>query len=207
MASISDSKLKILKKFYYDRGFSMKRIAMELDVSWDAVLYFMRKHNLTRRSPNESNHLAFKNKPLSFVINDKKLKKHCELALAGVMLYWAEGTKSNKFESIDFANSDPKMILIFLDFLRKVFCVSEDRLKIYLYCHSNQNVEEIKKFWSGITSIPLSQFSKPYIKQDSKKNGRIMTYGLIHLRYNDKKLYLEIMKMIEEYKQKFAPIV
>ena len=123
------------------------------------------------------------------------------------MLYWAEGTKSEKFESVDFANSDPKMILVFINFLRKIFSVNENRLRIYVYCHSNQNVEEIKKFWSDLTSIPLTQFSKPYIKQDSQKNGRIMPHGLIHLRYNDKKLYLEIIKMIEGYKQKFAPIV
>lgn len=34
-----------------------------------------------------------------------------------------------------------------------------------------------------------------------------MKYGLVHIRYSDKKLLLEIENMIESYMSKYAPIV
>ena len=103
---------------------------------------------------------------------------------------------------MDFANSDSSMIFIFLKFLREVCGVNEDKLRIYLYCYSNQNIDKIRRYWSRLLKVPIKQFSKPYVRKDFRldKAGK-MPYGLVHIRYYDKKLLHLIRGWIEELKK------
>lgn len=114
------------------------------------------------------------------------------------MLYWAEGVKGKNQVTVDFVNSDYKMILVFLKFLRRVCGVEEQKLRVLLYCYSDQDTGALVTYWSGITDIPENQFQKPYIRKDFNPNGRKMANGLVHVRYNDKKLFNQIMKWLEE---------
>ena len=67
-----------------------------------------------------------------------------ELKLMGAVLYWAEGyknkatTQSNK--RIDFVNSDPYVIALFLRFLREIIQIPEEKLKASIRVHPNINV-------------------------------------------------------------------
>lgn len=208
MASIPFSKIKKVKDLYYGQLFSMKKVAQELHVSINALVYFMRKYDLKRRSVRENEKIKFDRKPLSFKISTD-LIKNAELKAIGAMLYWGEGAKGGKAgscNSVDFANSDPKMIIVFMRFLRDFCGIDEKRLRCYLYCYSDQKPKKLIKFWSKFTQIPANQFTKPYIRRDFKKNSRKMEYGLIHIRYNDKKLLIEIENMIEYYMNKYASI-
>ncbi len=166
----------------------------------DALVYFMRKHKIERRSFKEASAVSFAKKALSFSMKKNLTEEEDRLKVAGVMLYWAEGYKRGKGGGLDFANSDANMIKVFLNFLRIIFKVDEKRLRVYLYCYANQEVTALISFWSSTTNIPKEQFSKPYIREDFCENGRKMTNGLIHVRYSDKKLWLEIMRMIDEHK-------
>jgi hypothetical protein len=208
MGTIPFKKIKYIKRLYYEKQFSMKKVSEELKVSIDALVYFMRKYGLKRRTPSENEKIKFDRKPLSF--NLYKNSKANELKAVGTMLYWGEGAKGGKIgknNSVDFANSDPRMILAFLCFLRKFCEVKESKLRCLLYCYSDQSSDGLIRYWSRITHIPVRQFTKPYIRQDFRKDGRKMKYGLIHVRYNDKKLLIEIENMIESYVSKYAPIV
>jgi len=43
--------------------------------------------------------------------------------------------------------------------------------------------------------VPVQQFTKPYVRKDYKiEKIDKMPYGLVHIRYADKKLYLQIEK-------------
>lgn len=206
MAKIAPSKIDEVKHLYYEKLFSMKKVASTIGVSMDALVYFMRKNNLKRRSTSENEKIKFSRKPLSFRMS---ADLENELRAIGTMLYWGEGAKGGKLgtcNSVDFANSDPRMIVVFLRFLREFCGVSEDRLRCYLYCYSDQNPKKLINYWSKTTSIPKKQFTKPYI-QTNKTSERKMRYGLIHIRYNDKKLLIEIENMIDYYVCKYAPIV
>jgi len=121
-------------------------------------------------------------------------------------LYWAEGGKEVcrngqwRGTSVNFANSDPKMVKLFLRFLREICGVNEQRLRVHLYCYANQDIDYLKKYWQEITNISLTQFIKPYVRHDflpEKKDK--MKYGLVHIVYSDKKLFLQIMDWINEY--------
>ena len=200
MATINDDNLERIKQLYYEDGLGVQRIADKLCVPIDAVFYFMRKHNLVRRSPSESNSIRYQKASASFRLKELKTEKLRILKAMGSMLYWGEGCKSDKMGVVDFANSDEKMIVLFMRFLREICGVDEKRLRVYLYVHANQDIGGCVRHWNKITKIPKKQFTKPYIRKDfdeSKKEK--MPNGLIHVRYSDKKLLNQIKIWIGEY--------
>ncbi len=203
MGRIDIKRIDEVKNLYNKDQLCMREIGERLGVPIDAVIYFMRKNGLKRRSFSEIDKIRFDNKPLSFKIKKLDTKYLRDLKTIGLMLYWGEGYKSDNCKVVDLANSNPDMILVFTNFLRKIYGVDEKRLRIYLYCHANQDYKELTRFWSKLTKVPESQFSKPYIRSDFREDGRKMEHGLVHVRYSDKKLFLEIMKAINFYKNKY----
>jgi len=107
------------------------------------------------------------------------------------MLYWAEGAKSNK-SLVTFINSDPNMISTFLKLFRSVFALDERKFRCLVHIHEYHNNDEIKKYWSNITKIPIGQFSKSYLKPHSKIRIRDDYKGTISIRYYDYKIALEL---------------
>src|SRR2546427_681115 len=104
--SISIDQLDLVNNLYLDRKYCVREVAEHLKVSSDAVLYFLRKHSIPRRSYKEAQKIKFENKPLSF--NKQSLDSHynSELAAIGIALYWAEGYKGDESNTaVDFANS------------------------------------------------------------------------------------------------------
>jgi predicted DNA-binding protein YlxM (UPF0122 family) len=141
MSTIPKHKLNIIKKLYYEKGHSMKDIAKKFDVSLKTVSRFMENNNLKRRNLKEANSNTFKHKSLSFKIRTNLKDKDKELFIKAIMIYWCEGAKSIKSHTVDLANCDPEMLKLFMLFLRKICRVDENRIRIYLYCYSNQNIE------------------------------------------------------------------
>jgi transposase len=196
--------LEKIKDLYYKKGYSARQIGEFFGKSTSRIYDFMRKHGLKRRTPAESNRIIFENQPLSYKIKQNLTKEEEKLKIAGIMLYWAEGYKNLSKQvrggTIDLGNSEPKMIQLFLKFLREICGIDESRLRVKLYCYANQDLNSIKKYWSKITDIPLTQFTKPYIREDFSpdKIGK-MKYGLAHIVYSDKRLFYQIREWIEEY--------
>lgn len=83
-----------------------------------------------------------------------------ELHLIGLALYWAEGSK--KRGRVVFVNSDPRMIVIFTEWVKR--CFEIDILQLTCRVAINEihayREREILEYWSRITQIPLIQFSK-----------------------------------------------
>ena len=86
-----------------------------------------------------------------------------ELWLIGTALYWAEGMKERtKACNVKFSNSDPQMITLFLKWISKICRIPKRDIfcEIYLHKTAAERETEIKKYWSGITNFPLTQFQK-----------------------------------------------
>lgn len=203
MATLNNDYLPKLKKLYYEDKLSMEAIASSFGVSTDAVSYFMRKHSLVRRTASENEVIKFARKPLSYTLRTPKNESDRNLKIAGAILYWAEGYKTEKSKGIDFANADPMMVKVFVRFLREICGVDSRKMRVLLYCYSNQNVEKLIDFWSKMTRIPRSQFTKPYVRKDFREEQKgKMRYGMVHIRYSDKKLLAQVMQWIQEFKEK-----
>jgi len=189
---------ELIKNLYCDKKYTVEEIADYLQSSYWPVYNLMKKYNIVRRGRSEAGFNSYKNKPC-FKLNPNLSAVDEKLKISGIMLYWAEGTL--KGNTVDFANSNPEMIGVFLKFLRNVCGISEKRLRLYLYIYNYQDQERIKKYWSEVTNIPRSQFTKPYIRKGNLNlSKRKLPFGLVHIRYNDKKLLKVISRWIEEYR-------
>lgn len=90
-----------------------------------------------------------------------------ELFLIGIALYWAEGSKGVRSERFVFVNSDPKMIVIMIRWLRECMQVSDEDIvcRVGINEVHQDRILEVEHHWSDITGIPLSQFKKPSFKK------------------------------------------
>jgi len=118
-----------------------------------------------------------------------------EFKLAGLALYWAEGTKTS---GCSVANSDPKLIRFIIEWFRKVCQVADPKLTANLYLHSGHNETSMKRYWSKLTGIPLHQFKKSFIKKEGSGHKKIDLYnGTINIRINNEDLRHKIMSWLE----------
>lgn len=90
-----------------------------------------------------------------------------ELELAGIFLYWGEGSKSLK-GAISLNNTDPKVLTFTLYWLTKGLQVPKEKIKVFLHLYDDMDIDAEKQFWSKKLQLPLSQFSKPYIKRSKR---------------------------------------
>jgi len=186
-----------VRQLYYREGLSAREVGERLGKSVWQVIKFMRKNQIPRRQASETQRIQFQKRPLSYQKKQRLSQLEYRLHEAGLMLYWAEGVKSGQ-STVDLANSDQRMIVLFLRVLREIYRVNEGRLRVLLYCYQNQDVSRLIRFWSGLLNIPKHQFIKPYVRRDFDLNKtNRMPHGLVHIRYNDKRLYSQILEDID----------
>lgn len=193
----TESELEKLKSLY-NSGLSMREVGEYYGKSVRAIVSVMKRHHIIRRPASITRTYQFSKSPLSFQVK-QNLNHHEELLkIAGLMLYWGEGGKKNS-KGVDFANSDPDMIIVFLRFLRIVYQIDEARLRVYLYTYQSLPTPRLVDYWSKLTKIPNTQFTKPYIREKSSQKHDKMSHGLIHIRYSDKRLFELIMSEISSF--------
>lgn len=101
------------------------------------------------------------------------------LWLAGVMLYWAEGSKT---KSLCVANSDPSLIRVMMRWFREELDLSDDRFTPRLHLHTGQNEEQTKLFWSDVTGVPINQFGKTFWKREGTGHRKhVLYHGTIQI--------------------------
>ncbi|MHB8860168.1 MAG: hypothetical protein ACYC48_00320 [Minisyncoccota bacterium] len=204
IAALSDTQQKEAARLYRS-GLSAQQIANHFGVGLDASYYALRKQKVPRRSAQETNRIRFDAKPLSYHLKTKLTETEDRLKIAAVMLYWAEGYKAGK-GSVDFANSDPYIVSLFWRFLSEICNVDQKRVRLHLYAYEGQNIRKLKLFWSRLLNLPEDSFTKPYVKKaaDIGPRGPRMIHGLVHVRYSDKKLFEQIIRWIDEYREEMV---
>lgn len=110
----------------------------------------------------------------------------------GLIIWACEGTKSGHDRLVEVVNSDAGIIRLFLDWLRRQE-IDEERLKARITCHPSQ-LRKAEKYWSGITNIPLSRFTKPILKSGRYKGGK----HSVTIRYGSKKLFGRIKQQAKD---------
>lgn len=122
------------------------------------------------------------------------------------LLYLCEGSKYPSSQSMTFGNSDPKVIVAFLNLLRTCFRIREDKLRCRIMPRWDQNINKLQRFWSKITKIPLCQFYKT--KADNRTKGiktmRKDYMGVCALTYCDTTLQFELQAIGERIIEKWS---
>lgn len=115
------------------------------------------------------------------------------LFLSGLMLYWAEGDKSETQERVKFTNSDPRMIKIIMRWFREVCKVPDSKFRVCVYIHNLHARKNIEKYWSEVTDVPTNQFHKTQIKETTLGQRRNVLYeGTCAITVSDKSLFRKI---------------
>ena len=153
-------------------GWTMPEIAETLRVSRSSVSLWVRDIEYTPRRPPRSGYAKRAPNALQRRKQEEIDRLTAEgrdrigalserdLLIAGAALYAGEGSKTPG--EVRFANSDPRMIRLFLHWLRTYFDVDESRLRVKLYLHEGLDLDTASSFWSDVTDIPIEQFRTPY---------------------------------------------
>ncbi len=122
-----------------------------------------------------------------------------ELLIAGAITYWCEGAKSKPYrlsEEVNFINSDPSLILLFLRFL-EMSGITGDRLRYRVHIHEDADVEAATCYWANLAKAEASQFHRPNLKRGnphtSRKNIGTEYRGCLQVRvHKSRGLYRQI---------------
>ena len=151
-------------------GMTMPDIAAELGVSRSSVSLWTRdvefepapRRRGRRRGPNKLQ--VRKQAEIDSLLEEGRTRigelSEREFLVAGAALYAGEGCKTGS--EARFANSDPRMILFFVTWLRRFFTIDEDRLRMRVYLHQGLDIDAATEFWSALTGIPDHRFRQPY---------------------------------------------
>ncbi len=91
-------------------------------------------------------------------------------------LYWAEGNK----KGFDLSNTDPALIKVYVDGLREVFGVDDDRIRVSIRLYEDLDKDKCLSFWAQIVNIPKEKFIGVNILS-GKKKGKL-EYGMCRVR-------------------------
>ena len=129
-----------------------------------------------------------------------------ELQIAGALLYVCEGTKIRKdsrykntyIYAIEFTNSDPQIVSLFLRFLRQELKVDASRIKGQLFIYPDLNKKEVMGVWSSRTGIPVAQFQKVIMLKAKISRFKPNPLGTFKVRYSSKEKFLKLQAIIDK---------
>lgn len=121
-----------------------------------------------------------------------------DLKILGTALYWAEGYTASRNLFV-FANTDPYMIKLMLQFLRDICKIKNNKLRGRVNIHPHLDIRGAHKYWSRISGIPLRQFHKPLfaVSKASKQKRKTLPYGTFRIIVSDVVLCSKIKGWIE----------
>ena len=191
------------KRFAYEkaralrkRGLSYNKIKEQLNVSKSSVSLWCRDIELSNKQKErlaDKSAAVFKlgakanhEKRVTEVLAIKEIaKKEIDnldrnaFRIAGAILYSAEGHKTN---SASVTNSDPRIIRFMITWFKEICDIPPAHLKAHLHIHYGNDDKKIKKFWSGLTGIPLKNFGKSFIKpKGTGHRTNILPNGIIRI--------------------------
>jgi hypothetical protein len=173
------------------RGESIRSIADQLGVAKSSVSLRCRDIALT---PEQREKLSDRARAANRQPRNTQWKRHRQIAAiesaaagssgtlaasplwaAGVALYWAEGSKTER--RLSMANADPDLLRLFMRWVTEFHKLSEFSCSINL--HANNDEAAARVYWARQLGIPTENFTKTYIKPDGnghRKNH--LEYGV-----------------------------
>ncbi|PIT87668.1 MAG: hypothetical protein COU31_01820 [Candidatus Magasanikbacteria bacterium CG10_big_fil_rev_8_21_14_0_10_40_10] len=199
------------------KGMSYSQIKEELKVGKSTLSYWLREMPLTKerikelKDKNEIRIEKFRNtmkkkkeKRLNIILKKQKkvifpINKR-ELFIAGLFLYWGEGTKKHS-ATLGMTNTDPSIMIFFIKWITECFHIPRKKIKVQMHLYKDMNIQEEIVFWSKKIKIPEKQFTKPYIKssynKDIKHNKGGFGHGTCNIRIGNARLTEKIMMSLK----------
>ncbi|MEV5381937.1 hypothetical protein [Streptomyces sp. NPDC052721] len=171
------------------QGWTYDRIEAELGCSRSSVSLWVRDLPRPERlDPTEQAKLAARKRwEHELAVRDEKRRQtkaaataeigdisDRDLFIAGIALYWAEGTKDKphaRRERVAFVNSDPGMIRLFLAWL-DLLQVERDTVSYRVMIHESADVQGAERYWADLVEADRGSFGKTTLKRHNPKTVR-----------------------------------
>lgn len=183
------------------KGLSYNEIKKELNVSKSIISLWCRDIQLSKKQKERLRRNWLNSPKLGALAN--RIKREKEIAIiknkakqeiykfnldsfkiAGTVLYWAEGTKT---QSTAISNSDPRTIEFIIRWFKRIFNINPQQIGAHLHIHYGDDDKRIKRYWSRLTGIPLKNFGKSFIKpKGTGHRTNILPNGIIKIRVKGK---------------------
>lgn len=159
-------KIKKLRSF----GYSLPEISRELNVPKTTVFRYIKNVRIlpefvtlweSKRAGSRYRKILKEQQAFSDgqkIISNLSTKEKMLFACA---LYWGEGSKKD----FGLSNTDPELIKTFINILRNVFNIQDDRLRIY----EDMDRNKCLNFWSRIVEIEKEKFTNVDVLFGKKK--------------------------------------
>lgn len=119
-----------------------------------------------------------------------------DIQTVGAVLYWCEDSKREYDCRVEFVNSDPTMISVFMRYLRTKE-VDEARIRARMTIHVQDDEAACREHWKKITSLEDSNFISTIVKAPSVSK-KPLPYGTLTVRYNSVQLLRQIKQEISD---------
>ncbi len=138
-----------------------------------------------------------------------------DLELVGVSLYKCEGTKLRKDKrypntyiyAIEFTNSDPILLKLYVEFLIRVLKINKERVKVELFVYEDHDKNRLKNFWSNYLNISYVNFQKIIVQKTKGSKYRPNPLGTCKIRCSGKNDYIKLDSIIKKRLGKSASLI
>ncbi len=189
------------------QAWTLQEIADELGVAKGTVSVWVRDVEFTPK-PRNRGHPAGSKHPMRVrkeveieqCRDDAMVWAHSvtqrERSMFALGLYAGEGSKTGN--TLGMANTNPRLLWEFVEWIRRDFMIDESRLRVVVYLHEGLDLDAAEAFWSRVLSIPRSQFTKPYRAiADSTIRSAKHRYGCATVRYASAVTIRRVLARIE----------
>lgn len=128
-----------------------------------------------------------------------------ERFIAGLFLYWGEGTKTAP-TCTALANTDPAMLRFFIQWLIELG-VPRSRLKVKLHIYKDMNLKQELRYWSKKLGLPLNAFRKTYIKRSNCSElsyKQRFSHGTCNIIFDNRDISEYVLAGLEHVRSPFA---
>lgn len=105
-----------------------------------------------------------------------------DLLFLGIGLYMGEGSKL--YEHVRIVNSDPRLMKLGIEWLKRVCGVPNSHLTLTIHLYPDTPEEKAVVYWTRVTGIPVEQFGKLQVDRRENKSWRKrrqLPYGTAHV--------------------------
>ena len=122
------------------------------------------------------------------------------LRTVGAILYWCEGSKRERDRRLEFVNSDPMMISVFMKYIRAMG-VNEKRVRARITIHAQDDEALTKGYWKKVTELDGSNFL-PTLVRSGSLSKKPLPHGTLTVRYNSIAFLREVKRDISDLEEK-----
>lgn len=122
------------------------------------------------------------------------------LFVAGIMLYWGEGD-SKPANPLRLSNSDPRMISVYVEFLKDILRIPAEKIRIGLILYPDLSDESCRAFWAKTARLRQGNFVKTQVIYGRHPTKRL-EHGVCMVVVGSRQYKIKVLEWIDLFYRK-----